>query len=615
MPAIDSVADILAHTPFAGGAAVTRAAHVSKRYLWSVLPLLLLLALYWPGLTNWFYQDDFGWLNLRHDVHSLRDLGPALFAPKAHGNIRPLGENAYFLLLSWLFGVNALPFRIVAFVTQMASLVLLGNIARRLTASRAAGFWAQVLWIANPGLAPAMCWTSIYNQILSGFFFLMAFWFFLRYIESGAPRNAAGHWAAFVLGLGALETNVVYPAVAAVYAVLFARAYLKKVWPMFAVSALFIFVHFRFAPLPHDGMYALHFGGQIFATLWTYWTWALGPSRLVAVLLTCAILGLRAGSVRARQWAPLFGVAWFVIVIGPYLPLTDHKMDYYLTVPVAGLGLVGAVAIVWAWRAQWMWKAAALACVTVYLGTSLPAAWKIARWHHDRGARVEDLVLGVAEIHDEQTGKIILLDGVDSDLFWSGIADLPFRAMEIPHVYLVPGSETRIQAPLDLTLKYILPLALALRALQDGRAVVYQVDVATLRNVTARYRALAEASWQPETPRFINLGDTLFAEYAGAGWDESANGYRMLRRTGTVRVGGPRAPGERLYIGVFRTTDFHLGVRTDGAELPTEMVQRGGELTELRVRLPDALIGKPEIEVTMSNGEAEPLKFGFVEVR
>jgi hypothetical protein len=586
----------------------------TRGYAWRVLPLLLLLALYWPGLTNWFYQDDFGWLNLRHDVHSVRGLGPALFAPKAHGNIRPLGENAYFLVLSWLFGVNALPFRMVAFATQMASLVLLGSIARRLTASRAAGFWVQVLWIANPGLAPAMCWTSIYNQILSGFFFLLAFWFFLRYIESGAARDAVGHWAAFVLGLGALETNVVYPAIAAVYAALFAQAYLKKVWPMFGVAGLFIFVHFHFAPPPHDGVYALHFG-QMFTTLWTYWTWALGPSRLVAALLSCAMLGLLAWSVGARQWVPWFGAAWFVIVIGPYLPLSDHKMDYYLTVPVAGIALSGAAAIIWAWRSRWTGKAAALACIAVYLVISLPAAWKIARWHHDRGARVEDIVLGVDEIHDAQPGKIILLDGIDSDLFWSGVADLPFRAMEIPHVYLAPGSEMRIQAPADLTVRYILPQALALRALQDGRAVVYQVDGDTLRNVTARYRALAEASWKPETPRFINLGDTVFGEYAGAGWDEYANGYRMLRRTGKVRVGGPRGPGERLYIGVFRTTDFHLGVRTDGAELPAEVVRRGGELTELSVRLPDALIGKTETEVTFSNGEPEALKFGFVEVR
>ena len=67
---------------------------------WLVLPVLLLLVLYWPGLTTWFYQDDFGWLSLRHDVHSARDLARALLAPKAHGNMRPLGENAYWLGLA-----------------------------------------------------------------------------------------------------------------------------------------------------------------------------------------------------------------------------------------------------------------------------------------------------------------------------------------------------------------------------------------------------------------------------------------------------------------------------------------------------------------------------------
>jgi hypothetical protein len=60
----------------------------------AVLPPLLLIAFYWPALTGWFFQDDFGWLRLRQDVHSAADLPAALFDPKAHGNLRPLGENA-----------------------------------------------------------------------------------------------------------------------------------------------------------------------------------------------------------------------------------------------------------------------------------------------------------------------------------------------------------------------------------------------------------------------------------------------------------------------------------------------------------------------------------------
>lgn len=586
-----------------------------RRYGWRVLPLLLLLALYWPGLTGWFYQDDFGWLNLRHDVHSFRDLGPALFGPKAHGNIRPLGENAYFLVLSSLFGVDALPFRICAFATQMGSLVLLGSIAYRLTKSPAAGLWAPLLWIVNRGLAPAMGWTSIYNQILSGFFFLLAFWFLLRFIESSAARDAIGHWAAFVLGLGALETNVVYPAIAACYALLYARTYLKKILPMFPVSALFIFVHFRVAPAPGSGVYALHFGARMLGTLWTYWAWALGTWQPPVAILTCALLGLLAWSVHVRQWVPLLGIAWFVIVIGPYLPLTDHQMDYYLTVPVAGLGLAGAAAIIYAWRARWIWRAAAMACVAIYLSVSMPAAWRVVRWHHERGARVEDLVLGVADIHQAQPGKIILLDGIDSDLFWSGIVDLPFRATEIQHVYLAPGAEARIQAPLDLLVKYVLPEGLALRNLQAGRAVVYQTEGSLLRNVTARYTSVAEALWKPEIPRFINLGDSVFADYIGAGWDECDAGYRMLRHAGTIKLGGPRNPGECLYIGVFRTTDFRLAVRAGGVQLPPQVTQRDGELTEMAVHLPPALLGNPEIEVMLMNNNPAPLKFGYVEVR
>ncbi len=585
-----------------------------RRYAWRALPLLLLLALYWPGLTNWFYQDDFGWLNLRREVHSVRDLGPALFAPKAHGNMRPLGENAYFLVLSSLFGVDALPFRICAFVTQMASLVLLGSVVARLTSSRAAGCWAQILWIANSGLAAAMCWTSIYNQLLSGFFFLLAFYFFLRHIDSGGTRYKAAHWLAFVLGLGALETNVVYPAIAAVYAMLFARAYVRKILPMFVVSAAAVIAHLWFAPPPHEGVYAMHLDGRIFSTLWTYWTWALGPSRWASALLTCAVAGLVVWQVRARQWMGLFGLAWFVIIVSPYLPLSDHQMDYYLVVPAIGLAIVGAWAIECAWRSKVAWRVAAAACVAVYLGTAVPAAWGIAQWNHARGERVEDLVLGVADVHEAQPDKIILIEGVDSDLFWSGIVDVPFRAMDIPHVYLAPGSEARIEAPAGLAMKYALPQALALHALQDGRAVVYQVDGPALRNVTAQYRAMVEALGKPEAPRFINVGDTAYAEYLGAGWDECADGYRTLRRMATVRIGGPHAAAERLYVSVFRASDLHLGVRVDGVDMPVE-VTRSGEPAELGVRLPAALTGHPEIEVTLSNGSREPLKFGFLELR
>ena len=570
-------------------------------YMWRILPLLFLLAFYWPGLTNWFYQDDFGWLNLPRDVHSFRDLGPALFAPKAHGNMRPLGDNAFFLVFTSLFGVKALPFHIWIFAVQMASLVLLGSIVLRLTGSRAAGFWAQILWIANAGLATLMCWTCVHNQVLSGFFFLLAFYLLLRHIETGRNSYNVAQWVAFVCGIGALETNVVYPALAAMYTLLFAKSMLKKILPMFLVSALAVLIHFKFAPLPTSGPYALHLDARIITTLWTYWTWALGPPRFalaeptppwmvaaVIAVLTAAALTLAAVQARRRDYVGLFAIAWFVIVLGPYLPLSEHMTDYYVAVPAIGIAILGAWAITRAWRSKLVWKIAAVLCIAAYLGASLPAARAVTHWSHARGERVEDLVLGVAEIHQAQPAKIILLDGIDSDLFWSAIVDVPFRVMRIPHVYLIPGSDSHIEAPPGLVTKFILPQGLALRALQEDRAVVYRTDGTVLRNVTSRYRA----AWKPEPPRFINIGDPVYAEFLGAGWTENSGGYRAMSGTATLHMGGPRAQGERLYLGIFDVRQFDISLRIDGVEVPAALIRKDYEISEFAAPLPSALVEK-----------------------
>ena len=555
-----------------------------------IAPVLLLLALYWPGLTNWFYQDDFGWLRLRQDVHSARDLAPALFAPKAHGNMRPLGENAYWLGLSTLFGPEALPFRLTAFVTQIASLLLLASIVQRLTGSQWAAFWAPVLWIASYGLAPAMSWSSIYNQVLSGFFFLLALWCLQRGIHWA-------HWAAFLLGLGALETNVVYPAIAAAYALLYDRRLLRQIAPMFAVSAIYVWVHFHFAGA-QGGVYAMHFDSAMPRTFWTYWSWALGRGPLVGVVVLTAAVATFV--VWRRDRVALLGLAWFAIVLAPYLPLRDHLMDYYLAVPAIGIAMIGAAAVAGAPRLT------AAAGIAIFLAMSLPAAWTSIWWHHRRSGAVEDFVEGVAEIRRHDPGKIILLDGVNTGVFQAGIADVPFLALQIPFVYLVPGAETRIEAPADLVTKFELPQGMALDAVKGGRAVVYRAGGGILRNETARYRSMADGLWKTGPPQFVNLGDPVFDPYLGSGWDRAANGYRSLRHAGSLRMGG----GETLEIGVFRPQEAGLTLRVNGAEIPLELEHRDNELSLFRAKLPSTT---EWIDVTIE--VAGPTVFGFLEAR
>src|SRR5262249_48143952 len=111
-----------------------------RRASWALPPLFCLI-FYWYGLKCWFRQDDFAWLGLTAQVHSFRDLCHALFAPLAQGTIRPLSERAFFMGLYTLFGLDALPFRIVVFLTQIANLTLIRIVTERVTGSAAAGFW------------------------------------------------------------------------------------------------------------------------------------------------------------------------------------------------------------------------------------------------------------------------------------------------------------------------------------------------------------------------------------------------------------------------------------------------------------------------------------------
>jgi hypothetical protein len=122
---------------------------------------------------------------LPSQVHSAHDLLYVLFAPKAQGTVRFLSERAFFLTFSSLFGFHALPYRIWVIATWFADLTLASLVGARLTRSRAAGFWAAILWTTSVNLTGPLSWTSAYNQVLCAFCILLAFYARLRWLESG----------------------------------------------------------------------------------------------------------------------------------------------------------------------------------------------------------------------------------------------------------------------------------------------------------------------------------------------------------------------------------------------------------------------------------------------
>jgi len=478
---------------------------------WWLVPPLFALYLYWNGLFAWFQQDDFAWLHIVDGVHNFRELLSALFRPTDHGTWRPLPERAFFLAFQWLFGYNALPYRLAVFLTQCANFTLLASIARRLSGSRLAGLLAAVFWIASSKLIVVMVWTSEYILAACGFFLLLAFHFFLRHAETGERRYFRYCWLAFLAGFLAMETNLVFPLLAASYAFLYARPLFRKTLALFIPSALYAVLHLALANRHSSGVYAMHFDSSILRTLAAYSAIAFSPEGLIsftafpswvgpagATVLGAALAGFTIWRAFRRDWLPVLLVAWFVYLLAPVLPLRDHVSAYYLTLPLIPLAMLGAIAVAAAWHARPLtpfsigMRVLATALAAFYLIESAPVARGGTTWWADRSHEVEKLARFVFRAHRKAPDKVILLRSVGDLLFWTGVAHYPFRDEQgQTYVYLMKGSTSLIEPRPETGFQvadFVYPAATTEWSLAHDRAIVIDVSRAGLFDVTAQMR-------------------------------------------------------------------------------------------------------------------------------
>jgi len=611
-----------------------------RRASWAIPPLFC-LAFYWQGLECWFRQDDFAWLQLAGQVHDWNSFWRTMFAPLAQGTIRPLSERAFFMGLYTLFGLDALPFRICVFLTQIANLTLIRAVAERVTGSPAAGFWAAMLWITNTSLISVMTWSSVYNQALCGFFLLAAFYFLLPYIETGERRFNAAQWIAFLLGFGALEINVVYPALAALYTFFRARAYFRRTLLLFLPSILFTVVHRAAQKTVDAPSYVMRFDSSVLSTFWQYLTWARGANHYMGLpewvwpLGTGLILtGLAAFAVwqaRKGHGVALFCWAWFGIILIPVLPLRYHLTEYYVMLPAIGLAILGGWGLVVAWQSGAPWKIAAIALLAIYW-SALPAIRTNVRSRYLLSRKIERMVMGVVEARRLHSDEMILLSDLSDDLFWNGILDDPFRLAGVSNVYISPESEGMLTPHPDIgnIRDFVLPAAVTLDGLDHGRIVVYSTAGDRLKNITRFYEATARLHLRREVPRRVDVSNDLLAYLIGKSWYPRDGNHRWMPKLGTVRLGGPTTVAQRLYVSGFcpaaqlEKGPLPLSIQVNGKPLPRVRVEQGNESFAFNFVLPADLVGAESVEVAVEVGRtftppgedrALGLAFGVFEIR
>jgi hypothetical protein len=488
-------------------------------------PLAFVALLYAPALHAWFQQDDFAWLYMSRWMPEGSGLFYKLFSPQAQGTIRPLGERIPFLLLMNVFGRNAAVFHLLALTTQLANVLLVANIGSRLLSSSAGGTIAALLWSAGAALATPLVWASAYNQVLFAFFLLSAFLFHLLYEDTSRRHFLALEWIAFLLGFGAQELNVVYPALVLVWMVLSGNRRWKSVTLQFGVAAAYAAFRLMYIPAA-SGPYALSFGTESFRTLWRYWTIALGPEEFVrhfgalpapylwtallsALALTFAVFckspnekwgrdtnfvvrSPLASTPPWRNWLSvpifqppphgvrvgLFGLLWFVVSIAPVLLIPNQVQTYYLFVPSIGLAILGAAAARFAASPGRTVKFITAIALVVVFATNLRTAIADRNWTIDRTLKVEHLYDAIAEVRTTRPASCILLSGIDDDAFWAGYYGVRRYVPDLEETYLAPGA-SRVITPI-LTIfgtpaDYEMPEDQARANLASGRCVAYDV--------------------------------------------------------------------------------------------------------------------------------------------
>ena len=520
---------------------------------WAALlfPVLVSLYLFRRSFRIWFLADDFAWLGLRLSLFSFGDLMTALFSPMAQGTIRTLSERLFFLSFESLYGLESLPMRLWMFLTLAVAEVLLVLVVQRLSGSLRAGMLAAILWALNFGVTVAMSWLSSYNQILLSALVLGAFYCFMRAADqtTGGGRHwLAGSWLCFLLGFGALESIVVLPGILLAWALLFDRRMARKALPFFIPAIAFVIGHFALIPKTiNDPAYRMHFDSSLLVSVGIYWQWLLAAVRIQNFgpdwawldwpsrwILTPALLGFVAWRTAKRDFLPIFGLLMSLALIAPMLPLRDHRTDYYLASASLGLAIVLA-----ALPLRVGWLAAPFLLLSAVPSFIVQGA--TFEWYLARTGPVRILLRGLQHAVKIHPGKLILLDGLDRDMYWTVLADDALRLVNAQSVRLAPGT-----APAGNPM--LASPGTARAAFERDAVLVYRLEGVKLRDVTAEWESGKALALSAGLAAEIKTGEATDARQFGEGWFPIEDGNRWMGARAIVSLGGPFAPGVKLRL-------------------------------------------------------------------
>jgi len=333
------------------------------RYL-VFLIVFFALVLYWPVLTTYFGGDDFFHFKValrqaQGNFGILSAFGFYPFEARGIAFYRPLFREVTYNVFYSLFGLSALPFRVLQMVLQMANILLVYKLALKLLKNKRTSFFSALFF----GLTAAN--VGILYYLAGGIQAMGATFFGLLSILSFSNNKNLRAFVFFVLGLASHEI-----ALGVAFILVGWKWVLEKkfVWqeylgfgPYFVFLGIYLYLNFYVIGFSEaEAQYKLVFSiPKLANTLGWYMVWSLGLPEMtvdfvksglaldprlmamwgryyVVIWPTFLGLGLLVLWQLLKNWKKLIAkkfillVGWFVIGILPVLFLPMHKKTYYL---------------------------------------------------------------------------------------------------------------------------------------------------------------------------------------------------------------------------------------------------------------------------------------------
>ncbi len=363
----------------------------SRRILAALLLFVLVVIPFLPALHGQFTWDDESQIVNNPQVHAWNSL-PLIWNPRVQSiQYFPLTFTTFWAEHK-LWGLDTTGYHFDNMLLQAGAAVLLWLTLRRL--GLPAAWFAALLWAIHPIQADSVAWVAERKNTLSGLFYFLTAWSYLRFATIGDPvaeasnaavnedlrsRSAPRQWLFFALALIAfvaalLSKTLVCTLPAGILIILWWKRQkiswrdVLPVLPFFLVSAIFSLItalqeksNVAVAERTLDFTFPerLIFAGK---NIWFYFQtilfpyplmaiyprWNYDPSRLLNYLPALGVFLLLAGLFAARnkigKW-PLAAYLFFLSGISPLLGFISFYTMHYTFVAdhyqyIASLGLL-----------------------------------------------------------------------------------------------------------------------------------------------------------------------------------------------------------------------------------------------------------------------------------